>query len=196
MTRQVFNIGGRKLRISVVETTRPERVLGQRAALVEAQRTIATEEKLDDVLLFVVDILNEDATFLSSSHSASRLVEHSWGCSVSAEGTCVLPVSAPAVEVGTMLPAVAAMRLWLNAPLAQCAFGPASAAPPSQPALLLSYVPSVDPPSEQGILSRKKQIIPGLEAGHTKQAAAAERAAGGPETVTVNPTGTPTGIRA
>ena len=132
MDSKVFDIGGRKLRISVVETTRPERALKQRKALVEAQRKIATDEKLDDVLLFVVDILNEDATFLASSPSAGRLVERAWGCSLTADGTCVLP----------------------------------------------------------GVLSRKKQIIPGLEAGHSKEAAAAERAAGAtPESVTVSPPG-------
>ena len=113
MDSKVYEIGGKKLRISVVETTRPERALRQRQALIEAQRAIAAEEKLDDVLLFIVDILNESATFLSSSASAGRLVEQSWeGCTLNpADGTCVLP----------------------------------------------------------GVLSRKKQIIPTLEAGHAKE---------------------------
>ena len=53
MDSKVFEIGGRKLRVSVVETTRPDRALRQKAALVGAQRRIAEEEGLDDVLLFV-----------------------------------------------------------------------------------------------------------------------------------------------
>ena len=53
MDSKVFEISGRKLRISVVETTRPERALRQHRALVDAQQLIAREQGLDDVLLFV-----------------------------------------------------------------------------------------------------------------------------------------------
>ena len=91
MDSKVYEIGGRKLRISVVETTRPERALQQRAALVDAQRRLAGEQKLDDVLLFVVDVLNEQATFLASSPTAARLVEQAWDCTLSTNGSCVLP---------------------------------------------------------------------------------------------------------
>jgi len=128
MDSKVFTIGGRKLRISVVETTRPERALRQRQALVDAQRAIAKEEKLDDVLLFVVDVLNEQATFLASSPSAGRMVERAWGCALANDDTCVLP----------------------------------------------------------GVLSRKKQIIPGLEAGSAQEEAMAQ-----PEAVSVSPTAAP-----
>jgi len=91
MDSKAYEIGGRKLRISVVETTRPERALNRRAALVDAQRRIASEERLDEVLLFVVDVLSEQAVFVSSSPNAGRLVEHAWGCALNADGTCVLP---------------------------------------------------------------------------------------------------------
>ena len=46
---------------------------------------------LDDVLLFIVDVLNEHATFLSSSPTASAAVENAWGIPVGAQGTCILP---------------------------------------------------------------------------------------------------------
>ena len=36
------------------------------------------EQELDDILLFVVDILNERAVYVSSSNSADALVERSW----------------------------------------------------------------------------------------------------------------------
>uniref|UniRef100_A0A7S2HSX9 inorganic diphosphatase n=1 Tax=Haptolina brevifila TaxID=156173 RepID=A0A7S2HSX9_9EUKA len=91
MDSKVFEIGGRKMRISVVETTRPERALEQREALVAAQRRIAEEQQLDEVLLFIVDVLNEHATFLSSSPTASSIVENAWGVTVDFDGTCVLP---------------------------------------------------------------------------------------------------------
>jgi len=91
MDSKVFEIGGRQLRISVVETTRPDRALRQRSALVDAQRRIAHEQQLDDVLLFVVDVLHERATFVSSSASAGRLVENAWDCALNNDGVCVLP---------------------------------------------------------------------------------------------------------
>ena len=65
MDSKVYEIGGKKLRISVVETTKPARALEQRQKLVDAQNAIKKDEKLDDVLLFIVDILNESATFLA-----------------------------------------------------------------------------------------------------------------------------------
>jgi len=43
------------------------------------------------VLLFVVDILKESATFVSSSPSAMKLVEAAWNAKAGADGTVVLP---------------------------------------------------------------------------------------------------------
>ena len=92
MDSKVYEIGGKKLRISVVETTKPARALEQRQKLVDAQNAIKKDEKLDDVLLFIVDILNESATFLASTSTAADLVEKAWGCTFNAaDSTCVLP---------------------------------------------------------------------------------------------------------
>lgn len=91
MDSKIFEIGGRKLRISVVETTRPSPALEMKAKLVSAQRKIAREQSLDDVLLFIVDVINEEATFIASSPSATAIVERAWNVPVSSEGTCVLP---------------------------------------------------------------------------------------------------------
>ena len=43
------------------------------------------------MLLFVVDILKEEATFISASESAKRMVEQAYACTVSNEHTAVLP---------------------------------------------------------------------------------------------------------
>merc|ERR1719215_2422560 len=67
MDTKIFKIGGKKLRVSVLETTQPAAPLAKQAELVEAQLSLKKEEQLDDVLLFVVDILKESATFVSSS---------------------------------------------------------------------------------------------------------------------------------
>jgi manganese-dependent inorganic pyrophosphatase len=92
MDSKVFTIGGRKLRVSVVETIRPSTVLKQKDALLAAQRELAAEQQLDDVLLFVIDVINETATFLSSSPTAAALVEASWeACFVASDSTCIIP---------------------------------------------------------------------------------------------------------
>lgn len=91
MDSKVFTIGGKKLRISVLELTKPEPALRQHKNLVAAQRKLAIEQKIDDVLVFVVDVLNEEATFISASPNSSRLVEHAWPVTVNDEGMAVLP---------------------------------------------------------------------------------------------------------
>ena len=91
MDSKVFTIGGRKLRVSVLETTKPAVPLGVKAELQAAMRAAAAEQGLDDCLLFVVDILREEAVFLSSSESAARTVETAWQCTVGADGTVTLP---------------------------------------------------------------------------------------------------------
>ena len=64
--------------------------LQQRAALQAAMADTAQEQQLDEVLFFVVDVLNEEATFVSASPRAARLVEAAWGVKVDAEGTARL----------------------------------------------------------------------------------------------------------
>lgn len=91
MDSKIFTIGGKKLRVSVLETTQPAAPLAKQAALVEAQVALVKEEKLDDMLLFVVDILKEAATFISSSASATKIVETAWKVKVDAKGLVVLP---------------------------------------------------------------------------------------------------------
>lgn len=91
MDTKIFNIGGRKLRVSVLETTKAAGPLAKQAELVTAMQKLKEKEKLDDVLFFVVDILKEAATFISSSPSASKLVEKAWSVKVDSKGLVVLP---------------------------------------------------------------------------------------------------------
>jgi manganese-dependent inorganic pyrophosphatase len=91
MDTKIFKIGGKKLRVSVLETTKPASPLAKQAALIEAQKKLVKEEQLDDMLLFVVDIIKEAATFVSSSPSASKIVEKAWKTTVDKDGLVVLP---------------------------------------------------------------------------------------------------------
>lgn len=92
MDSKIFTLAGWKLRVSVLETTQPAAPLARRAELVVAMKALVVEEALDDVIFFVVDILKEDATFVSGSRTASALVEKAWNVTVDpAAGTVVLP---------------------------------------------------------------------------------------------------------
>jgi len=91
MDTKIFTLGGKKIRVSVLETTKPASPLAKAKELVEAQQAKVKEESLDDMLLFVVDIIKEAATFVSCSPNASKLVEKAWKTTVGADGTVVLP---------------------------------------------------------------------------------------------------------
>ncbi|CAE7329501.1 ppaC [Symbiodinium natans] len=110
MDTKIFTIGGKKLRVSVMETTKASGPLAKKGSavflllllcsvvktrLVAAMKKLTVDEKLDDVLFFaawqVIDILKEAATFISSSPTATKLVEKAWGVKVDAEGQVVLP---------------------------------------------------------------------------------------------------------
>lgn len=117
MDSKQYEIGGRNLRISVVETTRPEKVLSQRAALQTAMKEVAADQKLDDVLLFVVDVLQEQATFIGATDSAAAIVEQAWGVAVDNQRACVLEKVlsrkkqiVPMLEAGARKPKTAATQ--------------------------------------------------------------------------------------
>lgn len=91
MDTKIFKMSGKQLRVSVMETTKPAAPLAKLADLIETQKEIAKQEKLDDVLFFVVDIFKEEATFIASSNSAALLVERGWNVKVGKDSTVVLP---------------------------------------------------------------------------------------------------------
>ena len=57
-------MGGKQFRVSVLETTAPKIVLDRKDSLMASMVDVAAEDGADQVLLFVVDILNEEATLL------------------------------------------------------------------------------------------------------------------------------------
>ncbi len=90
MDSKEYELGGKKLRVSVLETTAPEVVLARKDALMAAMPGVAAEDGADQVLLFVVDILREEATLLVANDTVKRIAEKSFGASVSGD-TVVLP---------------------------------------------------------------------------------------------------------
>ena len=85
-----YEIGGKLFRISVLETTSPSVVLSRKESLMESMKTVANEDGIDQVLLFVVDILNEEATMLVPNALVKTVAEKSFSAQVSGDAV-VLP---------------------------------------------------------------------------------------------------------
>ena len=90
MDSKEYNVAGKELRVSVLETTAPKMVLDRKDSLMASMVDVANEDGADQVLLFVVDILNEEATLLVPNDLVKQMAEASFGATVSGD-TVVLP---------------------------------------------------------------------------------------------------------
>ncbi|NSX55927.1 manganese-dependent inorganic pyrophosphatase [Parasulfitobacter algicola] len=90
MDSKEYTVDGTKFRVSVLETTAPKMVLDRKASLIEAMPQVAQEDDVDQVLLFVVDILYEEATMLIPNNLSKTVAEKSFDVTVSGD-TVVLP---------------------------------------------------------------------------------------------------------
>tara|TARA_E500000331_G_scaffold297349_1_gene296607 strand:+ start:525 stop:1439 length:915 start_codon:yes stop_codon:yes gene_type:complete len=90
MDSKKYNVGDKKLRISVMETTKPTEILKRKKSLLKAMEEIEEKEGVDQILFFVIDILEEEATLLVPNNLVKEITEKSFG--KSSEGdTIVLP---------------------------------------------------------------------------------------------------------
>lgn len=86
-----YEVGDKNFRVSVIETTLPAAVLARKEGIVAAIQNCVTEEgDIDDVLLFIVDILNEEATVLTYNDLTKKVISSSFGVTVEND-TEVLP---------------------------------------------------------------------------------------------------------
>lgn len=90
MDAKKYGVGGKTFRVSVLETTSPGQILARKAGLVAAMPAVAAEDGADDVLLFVVDILNEEATLLVPNALVRTVAEKSFNVTVTGDQV-VLP---------------------------------------------------------------------------------------------------------
>ncbi|TDL75111.1 manganese-dependent inorganic pyrophosphatase [Palleronia sediminis] len=90
MDSKEFETGGVTMRVSVLETTSPDTILARKDALVAAMETVRTEDGVDEVLLFVVDILEGQATLLVPNDRVRKIAEKSFSTVCGAD-TVVLP---------------------------------------------------------------------------------------------------------
>ena len=90
MDSKMYEVGGKNFRVSVLETTSPTIVLNRKVGLMDTMKTVAREDGVDQVLMFVVDILNEESTLLIANDLVKTVAEKSFGVTVVSD-TIVLP---------------------------------------------------------------------------------------------------------
>lgn len=90
MDSKEYAVEGTKFRVSVLETTAPAIVLDRQASIMESMTAVAAEDGVDQVLLFVVDILNEEATLFVPNDLVKTVAEKSFGATVTGDAV-VLP---------------------------------------------------------------------------------------------------------
>ncbi|MFP7570924.1 manganese-dependent inorganic pyrophosphatase [Marivita sp. S2033] len=90
MDSKEFELGDTTFRVSVLETTSPKTVLDRKQSLLAAMPDVAREDGVDQVLLFVVDILDEGSTLLVPNDFVKIVAEKSFGVQVTGD-TVLLP---------------------------------------------------------------------------------------------------------
>jgi manganese-dependent inorganic pyrophosphatase len=90
MDSKEYAVDGKQFRVSVLETTSPAMILDRAEALMAAMPGVATEDGADQVLLFVVDILNEEATMLIPNDLTRTVAKKSFDVDVTGDRV-VLP---------------------------------------------------------------------------------------------------------
>ncbi|MEH7827247.1 manganese-dependent inorganic pyrophosphatase [Gemmobacter denitrificans] len=90
MDSKEYTVAGKELRISVLETTAPKVLLDRKDSLMASMVDVAKEDGADQVLLFIIDILKEEATLLIPNDLVKSIAEASFGCAVTGD-TVVLP---------------------------------------------------------------------------------------------------------
>ncbi|MGX9351359.1 manganese-dependent inorganic pyrophosphatase [Shimia sp. W99] len=90
MDSKEYEVEGTKFRVSVLETTSPATVLDRKASLMDTMTSVASEDGVDQVLLFVVDILNEESTLLVPNDLVKTVAKKSFDADASGDAV-VLP---------------------------------------------------------------------------------------------------------
>ena len=85
MDSKEYTVANNKFRISVLETTSPKTVMDRKVGLMASMPEVARKDGVDQVLLFVVDILNAEATMLIPNAICKSVAEKSFGVSVTGD---------------------------------------------------------------------------------------------------------------
>ena len=82
---KAYELNGTKFRVSVLETTSPSTVLARKQGLMDDMAIVAEEDGVDQVLLFLVDILSEEAILFVPNELVKDVAEKSFGVQVESD---------------------------------------------------------------------------------------------------------------
>ena len=89
---KIYEVQGKKVRVSVIESTNPSIALEKYDDIVNAFPKVAQEDGVDDILFFVIDILNQEAHFFTHNDFARDIARNAFQVEVSEnDKTVVLP---------------------------------------------------------------------------------------------------------
>ena len=81
-----FVVGDVNLRVSVIETTNPTSVLERKEGIVSAiNEVVESENDVDEVIFFIIDILNQEATALTHNERVKNIIEKSFSVTVESD---------------------------------------------------------------------------------------------------------------
>lgn len=75
---KVFPMSNKKIRISVLETTKPQNAINMKSDLVNEMLEIKNEEKTDHFFFFIVDILNSEANLVVTDDIEKNFAEEAF----------------------------------------------------------------------------------------------------------------------
>ncbi len=88
---KLYEVEGKNLRVSVIETTNPKQIIDRKSEIVASIHNMsAKNQEVDEILLFVVDILKEEAVALAHNELSSLVLEKSFGLTIIGD-TVILP---------------------------------------------------------------------------------------------------------
>ncbi len=90
MDSKIYEASGNKYRVSVLETTAPNVVLERKDTIIASMNAVKQSEGLDEVLLFVIDILSESATFFVPNDAVKQIATSKFNATVESD-LVVLP---------------------------------------------------------------------------------------------------------
>lgn len=90
MDSKIFDIKGQNIRVSVLETTNPQLVLEKYTDIASEMPQVALQDKVSQVLLFAIDILNEEATVMIPNEETKIIIEQAFSIEIKGN-TAVLP---------------------------------------------------------------------------------------------------------
>jgi len=90
MDSKIYDIGGKQTRVSVLETTNPQMIIDRYDEIIAEIPIITKADNVEQVLLFAIDILKEEATLFIQNEDVKNLAESAFEVKIS-EDTIILP---------------------------------------------------------------------------------------------------------